>query len=352
MKKNMSLVLGITLAALPSISVASMEDVTTYIINGVSASTSAYETFVSLYTDKRDVNGTYDGSPYCGGTILDSTHVLTAAHCIFDGSGSLDDNAKYIAVVQSDDVENLATTSVPVYSVTKLYYRDDYDDSSSSLWANDIAILELSSSMNTSATTTPVSSESSYQNTSEDFVAIGFGTTDNDSNDGSDSLLQTSLFYDDCGSDSRITAGHLCFDGDVPTGKTLKNATCSGDSGGPIYWNDGGDVRQVGIVSFGPNECGDPSDEYVTGTTELSNYSSWISAVQSGDLESGTYECSISGSSINCTRPSGAGSISVSDSSSSDPFASLPADSSEGGSVPLISSLLLLAAALFRKYFN
>ncbi len=330
--KNLFLLGSALVASFPCLS--EIESATTYIVNGSSASTGTFDTFVSLYYDNGSV---YSTSPYCGGSIIDTTHILTAAHCIFDGSGSIDDETgRYISVVQSDDVVDLDTTSIPIYTVSKIYYRNDYNDNKNTLWANDIAVLELSSAISTSASTAPVSDESSYRNSSDEFIAVGFGKTSS-TESTSDVLLQTSLNYIDCGSDARLTDSHLCFDGEVSATTTLNNATCQGDSGGPIYWNDGGNYLQVGIISFGPTICGDPTQDYVTGSTEVSDYASWITAIQNNSPLSVTLSCEVPNGT--CPTPSG-GSSSITSSSSS----------GGGGSIPLFSSLCLLIVALVRKH--
>lgn len=339
MKKLLFLCYG--LVAVPLVSVAGIDSATTYVINGSSASTADFDTFVSLYYDARNDGGLYSSGPYCGGAIISSSaadsrsYILTAAHCIFDGNGSVSEYyGRYTSVVQSDSVVDLDTTSLPVYRVSKIYYRNDYDDNADTLWANDIAVLEISSDMNTSASTNPVSDESLYRNSSAEFITLGTGITEDGSS--SNTLLQTSIDYINCGSDSRITASHLCFDGEISGSTSLKNATCSGDSGGPVYWNNAGDYRQVGIVSFGPETCGDPSESYVTATTEISDYAAWITAIENGSPLSVTLSCEVPDGS--CPTPNGGAPVVVSSGSSSG-----------GGNVPLLSTLLLLSIALVRR---
>jgi secreted trypsin-like serine protease len=337
------LFLGYALVATPLVSIAAVDGATTYIINGSPASTADFDTFVSLYYDARADGGLYSSAPYCGGAIIASSsaknksHILTAAHCIFNGNGSISNNyGRYTSVVQSDSVVDLQTTSLPVYHVSKIYYRNDYDDSADTLWANDIAVLEISNDMNISASTNPVSDESLYRSSSAAFIVTGTGTTE--AGGTSDTLLQTSIDYINCGSDSRITASHLCFDGEISGSTGLKNASCSGDSGGPVYWNNAGDYRQVGIVSFGPETCGDPNESYVTATTEISDYADWITAIESGSPLSVTLSCEVPDGS--CPSPDGAVSVAESSGSSS---------SGGGGSVPALYALVILTAGLVRK---
>ncbi|PJC87252.1 serine protease [Vibrio sp. HA2012] len=305
-------------------------DVSTYIVNGEVTTTTEFDTFVSLYYN----DGTSSGI-YCGGTIIDDTHVLTAAHCV--RAGYMD----YTSIVQVDDESSSTLSNAEKYTVASYYYRGDYVNSDSQLWPNDIAIIELVSGINTSASTSPVATQTDYQSSSEIFTAVGHGNTSTGVDD-EETLLKTNLIYvstSDCQTalGSAITSNHLCFDGEQD-GTTYKDATCQGDSGGPVYWNDNGDYKQVGIVSFGPSTCGLASSDVVTVTTEISDYTDWIEGVinnSPSSLDVVTYKCTISGSSVSCAQ------YSSSSSSSS---------SGGGGSIPLFSSLCLLIAALVRKH--
>ena len=57
--------------------------VTPYIVNGSNASVSDFPSMASLFIDRIDYDGVYSTGAYCGATILDPTHILTAAHCIY-----------------------------------------------------------------------------------------------------------------------------------------------------------------------------------------------------------------------------------------------------------------------------
>lgn len=136
-----------SLSAIPSF--AATTDVTTYIVNGTSTSVSTYGSFVSLFYDRIEYDGVYGVGSYCGGTMLDATHVLTAAHCIFDGSGNLDEDYMLFTVVgQTDDESAFPNGSIETVRASEFYYHPDYEDSSTNLWPNDIAIIKLESSLN------------------------------------------------------------------------------------------------------------------------------------------------------------------------------------------------------------
>lgn len=282
-----------SLSAIPSF--AATTDVTTYIVNGTSTSVSTYGSFVSLFYDRIEYDGVYGVGSYCGGTMLDATHVLTAAHCIFDGSGNLDEDYMLFTVVgQTDDESAFPNGSIETVRASEFYYHPDYEDSSTNLWPNDIAIIKLESSLNVVAYANIPSSENyrkgsdGVDNDTNDYVfeAVGHGNTSTGI-DNTNDLLVTDMTYvptNTCQTnfDSRITSNQLCFTGDYSATTDLDNGTCQGDSGGPIYWNSSGSLTQVGIVSFGPTKCGDPSAYADAVFTEVYDYTSWINSVLAG----------------------------------------------------------------------
>lgn len=270
-----------------AVEIASNADVTPYIVNGSYALVTDFPSMASLFTDRIDYDGVYSTGPYCGATILDPTHVLTAAHCIYG-----DENAQLFTVVvpQLQDTSQFPNGSIQNVRVSEVFYRSDYSNSLNDLLRNDVAILKLESALNIDSVNDVVKrpSDDTYRIVSNEFVAVGHGDTSS-GYDSTTLLQKAALNYVDnttCAmaftDGSALTDNQICFNGDYSTFTGLYNGTCQGDSGGPVYWKDGVDYRQVGITSFGPDTCGgNPSVTSVF--TEIYDYKDWIDSVIAGN---------------------------------------------------------------------
>ncbi|PMG75758.1 S1 family peptidase [Vibrio lentus] len=259
--------------------------VTPYIVNGSDASVTEFPSMASLFIDRIDYDGVYSTGPYCGATILDPTHILTAAHCIY---GNEEGQLFTTVVPQIEDTSQFPNNIVQKARVSEVYYRSDYSNSLSDLLRNDVAILKLESALNIDSINDVVKrpSNTNYRIGVNDFVAVGHGDT-RSGFDGTTLLQKADLNYVDkatCASaftdGSALTDNQICFVGDRAA-SGLYGGTCQGDSGGPVYWKDGADYRQVGITSFGPDTCGG-SATVTSVFTEIHDYEAWIDSVIAG----------------------------------------------------------------------
>ena len=257
-----------------------------YIVNGSNASVSDFPSMASLFIDRIDYDGVYSTGAYCGATILDPTHILTAAHCIY---GNEEGQLFTTVVPQLEDTSEFPNGNIQKSRVVEVYYRSDYSDNLSDLLRNDVAVLKLESALNIDSVNDVVKRPSNdfYRSVVNDFVAVGHGDT-RSGFDSTTMLQRASLNYVDnttCASafsdGSALTDNQICFVGDVGA-SGLYGGTCQGDSGGPIYWLDGADYRQVGITSFGPETCGG-SSRVTSVFTEIYDYKDWIDSVVAGN---------------------------------------------------------------------
>jgi secreted trypsin-like serine protease len=53
------------------------------IVNGNIAKSADYPSIATLFVDSLEYDGRYSSGNYCGASILDANHVLTAAHCVY-----------------------------------------------------------------------------------------------------------------------------------------------------------------------------------------------------------------------------------------------------------------------------
>ncbi|MDB1126027.1 trypsin-like serine protease [Vibrio algarum] len=174
-------------------------------------------------------------------------------------------------------------------------------------------------------------------------MAVGHGDTSTGV-DNSTELLETEVDYVENSactdySSSGVPDSQLCMTGMLDSGTGLLNATCNGDSGGPLYWTEGSG-KQVGITSYGPGTdtgCGDPNITATSVFTEVVDYAGWITNVKNG-LVTATYTTSESDREY--YRENGSLPNAVTD---------ILGSGDGGGSVPLWPLLVMLGMAIFRK---
>jgi secreted trypsin-like serine protease len=267
---------------------ASATEVSTHIINGSNTSSDEYPSIASLVYEDSD-----GYLVYCGATLLDNYHVLTAAHCVY-GDTDLTDSTYVVANLDNkkDYYDGMSGRAKAV----NFYYPDDYRDSSALVWPNDVAIIEVEESLNISSSQfverATYSEQLEYMDPDLSHSAVGHGLVDNSNGtvnqlqEASLSVVEDQEICDDAVGGVNLV-DRICTTGPESSSTGLLNSTCSGDSGGPLYWQDGTQWVQIGITSFGPQVCGDPDPDLVFSSvfTEVAAHNEWIDDVLGNRVE-------------------------------------------------------------------
>ncbi|CAM2879646.1 trypsin-like serine protease [Vibrio mytili] len=363
--------LSVTIAILPLSVTAIAQEISPQIINGTPTNSVAWPSIAALYYDAVEYTGLY--GQYCTATILDQQHVLTAAHCFYaeDADKLNRENLYYTSIVlqMSNDSQFLSGSAVTVRP-SEFYVHSGYVNSASAQgvpYPNDIAIIKLEQPLNIDDrdfVTRATSIESGvYRNTSEEFVAVGYGLTNltrQNATSDEDELLQTSLSYvpkNQC--ELSVGDSQLCMSGELNPQTEVRNSTCNGDSGGPLYWFNGSKYVQTGITSYGWEGCLVSATDNLTATsafTEVADYQGWIDSVLAGSeqpiftVSDETRDQYYQGDEASDDGTETDNSQGTDDSASWDESISLSSNVSSGGSTSFgMLSLLALLGVMRRK---
>jgi secreted trypsin-like serine protease len=270
------------------------------IVGGVPAQRGAYPFQVALFTTANGKDGMM-----CGGSLITTKWVLTAAHCI---TKAAENDAPYAASMINVFAGGLAFGEGDRVRAARVIVHPGY--TSKGLMANDIALLELERPVNESSGAKPITLNSGADSPPGTPVKLlGWGKT-TEGGASSKTLLELNISIVDrkaCNSSIveyraiksidafRQAQKQLRFSNDtlkallvtamaaappVVTDQTIcagemaggKDA-CQGDSGGPLFVSSQGRFVQIGLVSWGEG-CARP--KLPTIYTRIATHMDWI----------------------------------------------------------------------------
>ncbi|GDY24991.1 hypothetical protein AHAT_08810 [Agarivorans sp. Toyoura001] len=264
------------IAVSSNVSLASSEVAVPFIVGGEDAPAGEYPWMTQLKAD---------GS-YCGAVLINQQWVLSAAHCTFDqySVGHYAPKEKIKVKIGDDVFSYLEEDGEAVSEVCQHpNYVDSVEEGSNQVATdNDIVLLRLAEPSSVTPITMNQSAIHQDYNSGFGLRVIGFGRTNTDPDNPTykDNLQQANvnlMAQNRCAEfwgSAQLTAQMFC-------AESFTADSCSGDSGGPIFIDEGTQYKLAGLVSWGSKFCENTPGVYV----DVGQLSPWITEVINSTAE-------------------------------------------------------------------
>ncbi|CAO1438468.1 unnamed protein product [Diamesa hyperborea] len=216
------------------------------------------------------------GSHFCGGTIIDLRHVLSAAHCITSPFGVVM-NPNELRIIGDDiSIQRWGSDKRQIRFVTHIFAHPSYNT-----WTfdADIAVIRLSVPFIQTSTFRPIPRSFSTPFDNQECQLAGWGTIHEDNTRPHPILMRVEIEIINL----EVCNGTDSFRGSIPIGFFCAGVmaggrdACQGDSGGALICNS----QIAGIVSFGFG-CG--RRNFPGAYVDVSQFNHWIQECVVSDL--------------------------------------------------------------------
>ena len=281
--------LSLAVISLFSNSTQAYTNITPKIINGDEAATqeAPWQVYIEVHDD---IKGNFS----CGGVVLNSNWILTAAHCV---DVSMNDSYKLAAeagdVFVGSGMTSLKDSDMSVSVAKKVIIHPDYYKD---FPYKDIALIQLRYPVSKNSTAIKMLSLTEQEAldieldlvTEKNLYASGWGRTSNDYSQEDTKRLNlqkavlTGVNDKSCGQAWRRDEWFEKFGDNYICANSNAAGVCNGDSGGPLVWQDKSHAadadkgyRLVGITSFShKSKCA--NSDYPDVFTQVSGAKEWI----------------------------------------------------------------------------
>nr|XP_026492654.1 tryptase alpha/beta-1-like isoform X3 [Vanessa tameamea] len=231
------------------------------IVGGHNAELNEWPWIVALFNN---------GRQFCGGSLIDDSHVISAAHCVAHMTSW--DVARLTARLGDHNIRTSTETQHVERKIKRVVRHRGFD--MRTLY-NDVAILTLDQPVTFTKHIRPVCLPGGSRAYSG-MVATVIGWGSLRESGPQPSILQEVSIPIWTNAECRLKYGSAApggiIDSMICAGKASMDS-CSGDSGGPLMLNEGGRWTQVGIVSWGIG-CG--KGQYPGVYTRVTSFLPWI----------------------------------------------------------------------------